>query len=374
MITLIRGTFVDLSGRVMKMISDLTGPGLDEGVDPLFLETTVRMLRELNDHIKEQLDSGDLEIEALIRNNLIKYNTFYERLLTIELFRYLIIINYGAPEAYFKKKIKRIYDEVKCNQILPLVTTISNSENYYWALPDYYIIAVPSGEERNLLNLPDLYHEMGHLIYYQYAEYLSGNFEEAVNAYYNDEILRVVTEQRASSLITFFRDKLSRWLSTWIMEFVCDLIATYLVGPAYAWTNLKISTMGNGEGQVYVDSPSHPSDEARTRAILGMLKKMGHHEEVEPIERSWDQFLTATLNDFPANYDYIFPDTLLEELIERVHQGCRDIGLKCYPEQVEEHRRPISRILNEAWLQVCNHPENFHRWEEEQIEEIRASL
>ena len=33
------------------------------------------------------------------------------------------------------KKKNRIFTEINCLQKQPIVTTISNSENYYWALP-----------------------------------------------------------------------------------------------------------------------------------------------------------------------------------------------------------------------------------------------
>lgn len=48
---------------------------------------------------------------------------------------------------------------------------------HYWVHPQYEIIAVPTGEEKSLLNLPDLYHETGHLIYKQHEEDLLGTFK-----------------------------------------------------------------------------------------------------------------------------------------------------------------------------------------------------
>jgi len=271
MIKFIKAIFFDLTGRIEKMQVNLASASLSNEVDQVFLEETKQLLNGLNVDITTLINSGDLDIEALSSNNVIKYNTLHEALLTIELFRYLIIINYGEAEEYFKKKIKRIYTEINCLQNPPLITTISNSESYYWALPSYDIIAVPTGEEQSLLNLPDLYHEMGHLIYNQYAQYLKGTIEQSLTKYYNAEIQRVVHEQRAASLITFFREKLNHWIESWIMEFTCDLIAVYLVGPAYAWTNLKLTTLSSGKDQIFIDSPSHPSDEARMRAIFYLL-------------------------------------------------------------------------------------------------------
>ena len=367
MIKFIKAIFFDLTGRIEKMQENLASANISKEVDTAFLNETRQLLLGLNNDITLLVESGDLEIEALASNNVIKYNTLYEALLTIELFRYLIIINYGKAEEYFKKKIKRIYREINCLQNPPLVTTISNSESYYWALPSYDIIAVPTGEEQSLLNLPDLYHEMGHLIYNQYAQFLKGSIEQSLTKYYNTEIQRVVNEQRAAWLITFFREKLNYWI-----EFTCDLIAVYLVGPAYAWTNLKLTTLSSGQNQIFIDSPSHPSDESRMRIIFFLLEKMGHTQELTEIKKSWEAFLSATANVVPPNYQSIFPQTFLEELAENVYAGCKAIDLKSYKEQVDEHGIPVSKILNDAWEQLFANPSAFHQWEKEQIEGIKT--
>jgi hypothetical protein len=171
----VKGICFDQLNRGEKMLIRLKGTGISKEVDSFFLNKTIDLLSELMKEIQTLIDSGDLEVDALATNNIIKYNTFDEKLLNIELFRYLVIINYGRAEEYFKRKIKRIYEEINCLQKPPIITTISNSDDYYWALPSYDIIAVPTGEEKNLLNLPDLFHEMGHLIYNQYQVYLKGN-------------------------------------------------------------------------------------------------------------------------------------------------------------------------------------------------------
>ena len=374
MIKFIKAIFFDLTGRIEKMQENLASTIISKEVDAAFLNDTRQLLSGLNSDISILIESGDLEIEALASNNVIKYNTLHEALLTIELFRYLIIINYGEAEEYFKKKIKRIYGEINCLQNPPLVTTISNSENYYWALPSYDIIAVPTGEEQSLLNLPDLYHEMGHLIYNQYAQFLKGGIEKSLSKYYNSEIQRVVTEQRAAWLITFFREKLNYWIESWVMEFTCDLIAVYLVGPAYAWTNLKLTTLSSGKDQIFIDCPTHPSDEARMRAIFFLLEKMGHVDELSEIKESWQAFLDATANAVPSNYQSIFPQEFIEELAENVYNGCKSIDLKNHKEQIETYGNPISKILNDAWKQLFDNPAAFHQWEKDQIAIIKNDV
>lgn len=371
MINFVKGIFYDQLFRVEKMLEELQSSDLEREIEHEFLMKTIDMLVDLQSEMQNLIASGDLQIESLAQNNIIRYNTYYERLQTIELFRYLVIVNFGEPEKYFKKKVGRIYEEINCFQKTPIITTISNSESYYWALPTYDIIAVPAGEEKNLLNLPDLFHEMGHLIYNQYEAYLKGTIEDSINKYYQDESKRVFYEQRPVALIDFYREKNAWWVSSWVMEFTCDLIATYLVGPAYAWTNLKLTTLSSGKNRIYHDSPSHPSDEARMRGIFYMLRKMGHTKEESEIQDNWRRFLTATNNLLPSNYTSIFPQHIIEALANFAFDGCKAIGLAVYSEQQSRYEHTISQILNNAWDKIFVSPTAYKQWEKEIIEQLR---
>jgi hypothetical protein len=378
MINFIKGVFTDLSSRISKMVADLDKRNKNEtlhsDIPGTFFQNTIKQLDALRSEINVVMSGGDLDIEAIASNNLIRYNTIFEKFQSIELFRYQVIINYGPAEHYFNKKIKRIYEEIKNSQTPPLVTTISNSESYYWAHPYFAIIAVPQGEEKNLLNLPDLYHEICHFIFKQNARFLIGDFPDLVQEYFESEIQRVDEEHRASRYKAFYKDKVQKWLNGWIEEFTCDLVATYLVGPAYAWTNLKLSTISSGNDRIYVDYPSHPSDESRMRAIFKMLHITGHGNDAMEIKKSWDKFLVATANPVPQDYKYIFPDHLVEKLAEIVLEGCRSIGLNDFESQVEEFANPISKILNEAWLYILSNPNDFQKWEEAKIKEIESFI
>jgi hypothetical protein len=377
MISFIKGVFYDLSFRISKMITDLENRKqnnlLHSDIPDSFYQNTIKQLSGLRNEIQVITTSGDLDIESIASNNLIRYNTIFEKFQSIELFRYQVIINYGPAEHYFNKKIKRIYAEIKNSQTPPLVTTISNSESYYWAHPYFAIIAVPLGEEKNLLNLPDLYHEICHFIYKHYAKYLIGNFLDTVQKYFDDEIERVIEEHRAARYISFYRDKLQKWLNGWIEEFTCDLVATFLVGPAYAWTNLKLSTISSGNDRIYIDNPSHPSDEARMRAIFHMLDITGQGAVAVKIKDSWNKFLVATANPIPPDYKFIFPEHLLEQLANTVLEGCRAIGLNDYESQITEFGNPISKILNDAWDVLLKDPSGFDAWEVDAINEIANS-
>lgn len=369
MIYFIRAIFFDLISRVDKMQSQLKSKEITSISANEFKIKTINVIESLHRRVNEIIISGDLDLAWLERNNIIRYNTFLEELLEIELFMFQVILKYDKGEEYFEKVITNIYSEIQCTQSTPLITTISNSENYYWAYPKYSIIAVPDGEEQNLLNLPDLYHEIAHLIYKQYKVFLIKDIETKVVRYYKRQKLDAKNNNN-DNIISHFSHIETNWLNSWIEEYTCDLIGTYLVGTAYAWTNLKLTTVSSGSNRVFAVSESHPSDESRMRAIFSMLKLTGTDINSSEVVNSWDRFVNITANIKVNLYDFIFPDELIIELSKNVLAGCQAIGLCSYSEQLKGKSKPISKILNNAWEQILSKPEQFSNWEQKEIESI----
>lgn len=374
MIAFIKGLYHDLDCRVQRMLAILNGKHYHDDIQKAFVPKTIEYLDELRGLLQAKISGVDLDIDILANNNLYEFNELNELFQTIELYRFEVIANYDEPEIYFNKKVARIYNEIRHLSIPPIITTISNSENYYWAHPVFEIIALPYGEENNLLNLPDLYHEIGHLICKQYPNIVKAKFSPILQQYFDAEIDRSYDEKTHEHYVPFLQNKHNRWEEYWIEEFTCDMIATYLCGPAFAWANMKMSALSNGSNAIFADSPSHPSDEARMRAVFLMLNKIGYEQDCEAIKESWEQFLTHTNNPKHPDYKYIFPETLLDALTDIVFDYCRGIDLATYDEQIAAHQNPVSKIVNNAWQNLFDNPNDFERLQREMIDEIRASL
>lgn len=374
MIGFIKGLYHDLDCRVSRMITVLQSKQYHPDIQKAFVPNTIGYLEDLRAHLLDKINGIDLDIEILATNNLYEFNELNEFFQTIELYRFEVINNYDEPEIYFNKKIARIYDEIRHLSIPPIITTISNSENYYWAHPIFEIIALPYGEENNLLNLPDLYHEIGHLIYKQYPNIVKVNISTVLHKYFTEQIERSYDEKTHDHYVPFLTAKQKRWEDYWIEEFTCDMIATYLCGPAFAWANMKMSALSNGSSAIYADSPSHPSDESRMRAVFLMLDKTGHGDECQRIKLSWEQFLNYTNNPKHPDYKFVFPDEILKALTEIVFDYCRGIDLSPYSEQISVHKTPISKIVNDAWAQLLTEPIEFTKFQKEKIEAIKASM
>ena len=332
-------------------------------------------LQFLQNRTRQLIKSGDLEIEDLCSNNLSKYNPLCERFQAIEQFCFQPIIRYSKPERYFNELIAKVYKEIRCDQVCPFITTISNYNDYFWAFPYYNVIAVPPSEAQNLLNLPDLYHEIAHFIFAQYKTIIFSYFSSDLDTYFSDTINDAIDEQTdADNFVPFIKDKYLKWVENWTEEFSCDLIATYLTGSAYAWTNLKMTTLSSGRSEVYSWSNTHPPDASRMQAVFMMLQKMDITEGITEIEDTWQQFLSVVSNPKHKYYKDAFPKSLLRKLTQIIFDTVKSIDLQSFSDQVSKFGNPISKIINDAWQEALKNQDDFAKSEADLIFTIRQKI
>jgi hypothetical protein len=359
----VRALFTDLHIKIDKMTSVLNGITMNRKIASKFKKETVELLNGVRGDIMALKNKGYLNSPAHTRNLIINYRSISNDVMDIELNRYLAIVNYREQvDGYFEDLLARIYKEIGSLQTCPFVSTFSNSDTYYWAEIGCGMIALPYGEERNILNLSDLYHEIGHFLYEQHQPDFIGDLNTRIDAFYRQL-------QPTFTLAIFVMNK---WETTWMEEFACDLIATFLTGPAYAWTNLKITTSGSTQN-IYGKPNSqsdHPAHEARMRAIFAMLRLTGHNKELQEIEKSWNDFLSNISNKPQPSYTNTYPQELIDQLAQTVFEGCNNIALRPYNEQLLLPEPPVSSVINEAWNILHATPDNFKDWEETKIAEF----
>jgi hypothetical protein len=359
----IQGLFTDLHIKIDKMTAVLNGITMPRRIASNFKKETLDLLNTLRGDIISIYNRGYLNSPSHMHNMIIYYRSLANKVMDIELYRYLAIVNYrDKVDGPFEDLLARIYKEIGSLQTCPFVSTFSNSDTYYWAEIGSGMIALPYGEEKNILNLSDLYHEIGHFLYEQHRPDFIGDLPARIEAFYKQK----------HGTFPLATDALTRWETTWMEELACDLIATFLTGPAYAWTNLKIttaSTVLNVFGKPNLQS-DHPGNEARMRAVFTMLRLTGHNTELAEIEKSWADFLNNISKKPLANYQDIYPQEFIDRLAQSVVEGCRNIALRSYSEQLSLPNPPVSLSLNEAWNILHTSPDEFKSWEENKVAEF----
>ena len=187
-------------------------------------------------------------------------------------------------DGFLSRLIARICSEIAFP--LPSPTASHISQDYFHIYPGFRLLCVPLLESLILLHLPDLYHELCHLLHHgphidlpeletYHAAYLRSQFEMVKH----DRRETVAAERLRKP--AGIRDQLELWMTSWskywMQEFFCDLFAVSTAGPAFAWSHYHLCVVRGGDPfeTPLLSVTTHPADDARMRAALLMLTALG---------------------------------------------------------------------------------------------------
>jgi hypothetical protein len=367
----IKALYADLLHRIDVVVSDIKSMEHHQDIKDRFIDDTLNQFSLIRNELQNALDTGVLELGIFSGNNLFRFNRVHREFKAIHSYRYLAIKNYKGPEIFFYKVITQIYSEHRISALPPIVSTISNHDYYYWAVPYFEIIALPSGEEHSLLNLPDMYHEIGHLLHSMFGGKSCEVSASAIDRHFAKEIVRVIDDGTAIHFQETLELAKYLWQASWLEEFSCDLVGTYMTGASYAWTNLKLLSTGHGSTKIFEYSQSHPSDEARMRIIILMLEKLGLAEDKNRVEVAWKIFLKDTEVFKPTDYALLYPQKLLQQIVDEFFTFYQNADLASHPELLHKGVNSISCLLNNAWNTAQTNPSEYFLYEIDSINNLR---
>ena len=136
-------------------------------IDEDFYNQIIDELNELKTETLDIINSGDLLEPSFASFLLREYNRIYDHFCLIESSPYQAILRFNEKDKILNQLVSRIYCEIQEMEVLdvPYISTLGDSEEYFWANPFYNLIGIPYGLALDMLNLPDLYHEIGHHFY-----------------------------------------------------------------------------------------------------------------------------------------------------------------------------------------------------------------
>jgi hypothetical protein len=232
----------------------------------------------------------------------------------------------------------------------PLVMC-SMLDGSFWTRPDLDLITVAVGEHDRLLALPDVVHELCHGLYREVAGACHGNMATRVRKHMLDAVkAKTLTQAQGTRLI--------RAWNRWDEEFCCDLLATYLCGPAYGWQNVLLGAHSPQPGwePQEVSIEKHPPDDARAYAISSMLELTGHQAQARSqLGALADLADWANDDPPPADHDWLLPYDLIDALAQRVKVWAEHRGMSGFDEKVGR----IRGAVHEAWACLLERPAEF---------------
>ncbi len=296
---------------------------------------------------------------SLVADIARQYNAIAQQVYLIEQLVVGPLSRFGDDDERLSRLCERVCNEIGVNDI-PVV--VAAASQYFAALPPYGLIVTPPVESRLLLNLPDLYHELGHHIDGRGERLVGPRFEAALRDYLGkteDEITRL---SRPVDLHQF-RDLIGNWFD-WALEVAADAFATLLVGPAYAWANFHLMLR---VPSIFAYSYTHPADAARMDFILRLLASDARFRwDSEALETRWKGYREFPHPDAPTLYELLHPAELFSSVLDDVREALDRLRIEPDP------LRPgtVPAILNEGWHRLLNDPDDYRAWETATISEL----
>jgi hypothetical protein len=273
-------------------------------------------------------------------------------------------------DALMSLLVDRVCEEIAYPHHPPLC--VAGGFSHYWTNPSVDLIVAPTCEASHLLGLTDIYHELGHIISLRARKSLGKQLRAAVNTHFAKEIAEAKQNGKSGGYIKKLQALRRNW-KDWLIEFVADLIAAYLAGPAYGWANVRLCV--NQSDSTFVANDTHPADEARTTAIEVMLEKIGLGSEGAAIRSYWNEFISLSGNTKHQEFDIEFPKSLLIDVRDIVHEELQKTGLKSVRDQAATAGGVlVSSLLNDAWMEFNQSAGSYAAWEGQQIATLKTAL
>lgn len=340
------------------------------------LDNQIELLKELRTvlHHREESDIRDIFRDIRICARYIS---------SVEYFG-IPALHYQTPEVGFLNKLMfKIHQEIKLP--FPPPSVCSAAGQYYYSNLFTGVVFVPIAEWKFLLHMPDLYHELGHYVLENIESELrlkaiKDNYHLAfskVTDYYSKLLKNKKREFGPEEIMMIIQRIHAQW-KYWIQEFFCDLFALYTVGPAYAWSHLHLTVKRSDN--IYqlniLQRQTHPADEARMRILLQGLKNLGLIKEADNIQAKWLE-VSNFWGSPTTEYQYAYPNVLLNEISNLTLDGLKESGFSLITTNnlIGEKCEEVRSMLNKAWqIFWQTTPEEFRKWEEEQLKKLSLIL
>jgi hypothetical protein len=312
---------------------------------------------------------------ALLSNHLQLYKRGNELATLVESYVLPFVERYNDNDRRLTRLCQQLLAQVHWPLPVPLVVSVSSQ--YYWTQPSFNLICVPAAEDSTLLGLPDLCHELAHLLFLHHEALLIGDFLQHLTVHITHAQQQHIDAGQHPEDQTLYNHLFTQWSDAWVQEFVADMVATYLVGPAFGWQHIRLCA---GRGQAAY-SPSlgetaeHPADEARLRGVVAVLTHMKAEPLAVRVQELWTRYVNISGETPTPDYAQCYPQELITVLAERVVDGCRALGLRSFTQEADPPgTQDIPALLVEAWEQFLGNPQSYLNWERVQLETLWRGL
>lgn len=339
-----------------------------ERMDPLRQDTDLRThaaiaadeLADIRREIAGLLASPGLNDQSLNPQHAALLARLGDREFLIEAILGPILDDFDVHDRRLTRLTRKLAEEIGWPMKPPLVS--GSSESGYMTFMRLLLLKVPMIEDEKLLAYPDIVHEMGHILSGRHRRQLIGDFPRRLEEYFDRENAR----SDAPPIPDFVTENWPNWLD----EYVCDMVAVYTFGEAFALQHRRLTSLMPARS--FTHAESHPADESRLRGAAWVLRAMGDDAAADRVTVLWADKMRNTRERRPRGYERTSPDELLQLLAERVVAGCRKLGIRGADQPAVSGG--VREAVQDGWRVGQRDPKNFSAWERQTLTRLWASV
>lgn len=358
----------DVDRRVEEIALELRQVKVPNAVKT-YRDRIEQLASHANKTISLIISDPDLNDPAFAVNYFRDYKGLVRLVQELENLPLLVLRRFSKTDCWMTTLLDKICEEIGYpfpNR--PICSGISSQ--YYWTAAGMDLIFVPCLEADHLLGLPDIYHELGHILLFRKEKRLVFPALAIVDRHFD----RLVADWKKANVpagsIMDLEGYRHRWRQTWVLEFGADMIATFTAGPVFGWCNIRTSC--NLGGGLYSGNETHPADDMRATMIGHMLRRMGFGATAAEIETRWAELLNLSGEARPQRYEAMYPKKLLEDLADFFYAECKTAGLVEWQQQSEVIT--VGASIDAAWEEFRKRPDSFGQFQKEQLDRLRGVL
>src|SRR5579883_613417 len=325
-----------------------------------------RLVSLAKDRIDSVLADPDIGRAEFAKNFYHTYKRLSELAQAVDEGPLFALSRFREEDRFLTRVLDAMCQEIAVPYAVPICAAMSSQ--YYCAMTGMDLVLVPHTEAAHLLGWADLYHELAHFVLARNRSALLSPLKKLVNDHFQTSINAAIREGWTSRALEELAAYRTLWLGDWIVEFASDWFATFAAGLSFAWSNLRLCARMSTD--VFGTARTHPADAARTQAILAMLTLVAGSQRCGQVEARWNELLGTIGALEPQHFHIAYPQPLLRGLAAEAKRLFESSGLRLY----NPGSKPIAGLLDQAWERFQANPENFPRWEADQIRELKKVL
>jgi hypothetical protein len=319
------------------------------------------MVERIHREVRERVTSGELVEPSLGGLHLRMLRHLIVQLQGLDGSILPAIERFDSPDRLATRLCARLAAQTRWPVEPPLVTTMS--ANYYWVHPQVNLLFIPTTEDASRLGLPDMCHEMAHILLEAHRQTLLGDFFVRVSEYTEGLDQQVKDGKISDDHRIGIKVLDESWTKLWYQEFVPDIVATFTIGPPYGWQHVRLSsrTCANPCHPSFGQTRSHPADDARLTCIAATLKALGGTNEADELLAVWGGYMEATRARPDAGYGLAYPANLMQRLVDNVLAGCTKLGIRSYHRPQRYVRGDVVQLMRDLWRAFRADPKQHFR-------------